>query len=204
MKPKEIKKHKLRMGTLKSMSSNIRSFGKQPSRQVNRRRSIIIPLILAVILLILLTSCQKPTEMVAGTATRTLDTSQKQSSTAATSSNQNSGTSSAATTTPDLSSLISGTPLLEWNGIPLMPDALAGSERDGNYLFNTPSLPADVADFYNQEMQKLGWTARPENETPDPSGIITLAYEKDKLKSVVGIIPQAEGSVVMLSQRERP
>ena len=67
------------------------------------------------------------------------------------------------------------------------------------------SIPPGRCDrFLQPGNAKLGWTARPENETPDPSGIITLAFEKDKLISVVGIIPQAEGSMVMLGQQEKP
>ena len=61
-----------------------------------------------------------------------------------------------------------------------------------------------MADYYNLEMRKLGWTARLENETPDTTEIITLAYEKGELISIVGIIPESEGVVVMLGQQEKP
>ena len=79
MKPKEIRKHKFHKGALKTMNINNHSIGNQPLNQGSRRKPIIA-LILAGILLIMVTACQKPTE-TANAATPTLAATQKKATT---------------------------------------------------------------------------------------------------------------------------
>jgi len=50
-----------------------------------------------------------------------------------------------------------GTPVAEWHGIPIMPQAIAGEEREGLYVYTTKVKPAEVQRYYEQAMPRLGW-----------------------------------------------
>jgi hypothetical protein len=50
-----------------------------------------------------------------------------------------------------------GTPLVEWNGIPIMPGAIAGEESAGAYSFTVNATIEEVRAYYEKEMPKLDW-----------------------------------------------
>jgi hypothetical protein len=52
-----------------------------------------------------------------------------------------------------------GTPnaVSEWNGIPIMPDAIAGEGDDEGYVFTVNATVQQVQDYYQAELGKLGW-----------------------------------------------
>jgi hypothetical protein len=62
----------------------------------------------------------------------------------------------ASTNTPLLSI---GTPdaVSEWNGIPIMPNAIAGEGDDEGYVFTVKATAQQVRDYYQAELGKLGW-----------------------------------------------
>lgn len=53
----------------------------------------------------------------------------------------------------------SGVPDAEWNGIPIMPGAIAGQGDSGGYTFTTKATPDEVVSYYELKMGGLGWTA---------------------------------------------
>lgn len=63
------------------------------------------------------------------------------------------------TKTPDvLSELISqGQPASEWNGIPIMPNAVAGEGDKESYAFTVKAMPHQIKEYYQVELGKLGW-----------------------------------------------
>ena len=53
-----------------------------------------------------------------------------------------------------------GTPVSEWNGIPIMSQATAGQEFTDThtYSFKVDATVKDVQDFYTTKLQDLGWS----------------------------------------------
>jgi hypothetical protein len=68
-----------------------------------------------------------------------------------------------ATNMPDFEGYFNpqGTPVSEWNGIPIMPQATAGQEfKDSKtYSFKVNATVKDAQDFYKAELEKLGWSS---------------------------------------------
>ena len=51
-----------------------------------------------------------------------------------------------------------GEPDSEWNGIPIMPDAIAGQGDAGGYRFIIQASPDEIQEYYERQLRKLGWT----------------------------------------------
>ncbi|MCL4262502.1 MAG: hypothetical protein KJ069_04780 [Anaerolineae bacterium] len=51
-----------------------------------------------------------------------------------------------------------GNPAAEWNGMPIMPQAIAGEGNDESYAFIVEASPNEIQTFYEQELSKLGWS----------------------------------------------
>jgi hypothetical protein len=68
-------------------------------------------------------------------------------------------TSLPPTGTPEaVSALVpEGQPASEWNGIPIMPDAIAGEGDEESYVFTIKATPQQVQEYYELELGKLGW-----------------------------------------------
>jgi hypothetical protein len=68
-----------------------------------------------------------------------------------------------ASALPDFSSYFNpeGTPVSVWNDIPIMPQATAGEEFPDTqaYSFKVDATITEVSDFYNAELQTLGWSS---------------------------------------------
>ena len=70
-----------------------------------------------------------------------------------------------ATDTPEptptediMSSLVPvGEPASEWNGIPIMPEAIAGEGDTGAYRFTIQASREEIQAYYTLELPKLGW-----------------------------------------------
>lgn len=64
------------------------------------------------------------------------------------------------TETPDvvLDLVPVGEPDSEWNGIPIMPGAIAGEGDTGGYRFTIKASRDEIQAFYESELRKLGWT----------------------------------------------
>ena len=90
----------------------------------------------------------------------------------------------------------SGTPVDEWNGIPVMPGATVGEEfGETTYSYTVPAAATDVEDFYTQKMEELGWMASFSLPVSEEGGImlfqmgeefvtITLARDADDSNSM--------------------
>lgn len=90
-----------------------------------------------------------------------------------------------------------GTPVQEWRGIPIMPQAVAGEEFPENdtYSFRVNATAQEVQEFYNQELGALGWTQPFEVPLESEGGF--LFFQKDESVLTVFITP-SEGSIVVL------
>ena len=90
-----------------------------------------------------------------------------------------------------------GTPVSEWNGIPVMPQATAGQEfKDSNtYSYKVDASVKEVQDYYKAELEKLGWNSSfsmPGNDT-----IAVEMFQKDSNFLTV-TITERNGSVIVL------
>jgi hypothetical protein len=90
-----------------------------------------------------------------------------------------------------------GTPVSEWNGIPVMPQAIAGQEfKDAStYSFRVDASVKEVQDYYKAELEKLGWNSSfsmPGNDT-----VAVETFQKDSSFLTV-TITERDGSVVVL------
>ena len=45
----------------------------------------------------------------------------------------------------------------EWNGIPIMPGAIAGEGDEESYVFTVRATPQQVQEYYQRELDRLGW-----------------------------------------------
>lgn len=86
-------------------------------------------------------------------------------------------------------------PLTEWNGIPVMPAATAGSDSSGMYTYKASATTTEAFDYYKAEMTKLGWTEF--FTTPDTGKGAMLTYEKDNQVVTITITSGTEGEVLV-------
>lgn len=90
-----------------------------------------------------------------------------------------------------------GTPVAEWNGIPIMPQATAGQEFDANnYSFKFTGTAKEAADFYSSSLAPAGWS--PMVTSSDDQGAL-LIYSKDDKFLTITVTPVEGGIVVWMS-----
>jgi hypothetical protein len=83
--------------------------------------------------------------------------------------------------------LPSGTPLDEWEGIPVMPGAISGETANDGYQFTTQADLDAITGFYETELSKLGFEL--ELTVDENAGYTTLAFRKGGTTGVVVIVP---------------
>ena len=99
---------------------------------------------------------------------------------------------------PDIGEMFNpqGTPVTEWNGIPIMPQATAGQEfADANtYSFKVVATTQEVKDYYDTQLPGLGWSSMLSLPVEDEGGVLT--YSKDSNFLTV-TITMMEGTAVV-------
>ncbi len=89
-----------------------------------------------------------------------------------------------------------GTPITEWNGIPVMPQATTGQEFDSStYSFKATATATEAQEFYNAQLTSLGWTQS--FSMPGGAEAALMLFQKDDKTLTITIAP-AEGTVVVL------
>ncbi|MBN1452519.1 MAG: hypothetical protein JW963_16000 [Anaerolineales bacterium] len=87
----------------------------------------------------------------------------------------------------------SGTPVDQWNGIPVMPEATVGEEfGESTYSYTVPASATDVQAFYTQKMGELGWTSPFGFQASEEGGILFFQSESEFL--TITIVPDQNGS----------
>jgi hypothetical protein len=104
-----------------------------------------------------------------------------------------------ASAMPDFGNIFNpeGTPVQEWRGVPVMPQATAGQEFSENntYSFRANVTVQEVRDFYNEQLSAMGWDQPFTFPMEDAGGL--MVFEKDG-ESLTITVTSAEGSVVVL------
>lgn len=83
--------------------------------------------------------------------------------------------------------LPSGTPLAEWNGIPIMAGAISGEISNDGYQFTIAADPAKITAFYETELSSLGFEL--ELTVDENAGYSILTFQKGDTTGVVAIVP---------------
>jgi hypothetical protein len=97
----------------------------------------------------------------------------------------------------------SGSPVEQWNTIPIMPGATAGQEFSASiYSYTVPAPAADVQNFYNQKLDELGWTSPFGFQVSQEGGI--MFYQKEAEFLTITIAPDRgnEDSVDVILQKQ--
>lgn len=109
--------------------------------------------------------------------------------------------SESPTSTPsDSGGLIRGKPVSAWKGIPVMPGAATGSEQGGLYALTTRAEESEVAEFYMEEMVRLGYELVPESATPDLGYYYELVFRRAEESLLISIMPHAGATEVMIEK----
>jgi hypothetical protein len=105
----------------------------------------------------------------------------------------------AATQMPDLGNYLNpeGTPVSEWKGIPVMPQATAGQASADNisYSYKVDASLKEVQDFYKAELEKQGWSSFV-NMPAENNGSIQMFQKDNSFMTITAI--EMEGSVVVI------
>lgn len=91
-------------------------------------------------------------------------------------------------------------PAAEWNGLPIMPQAIAadtltGENSDG-YLYSVAATPAEVQDFYVTQLPQRGWLFLGTGD--GPSGATLMIFQKDGQTLSVAIFTLEDGTVYVM------
>ena len=104
-----------------------------------------------------------------------------------------------ASSLPDFGNMFDpqGTPVQEWRGIPILPQAIAGQEFSENntYSFKANVTPKEVQDFYDEKLAALGWSQPFSLPIQSEGGLLVFQKEQSSLAIT---ITTTEGSVVVL------
>lgn len=102
---------------------------------------------------------------------------------------------------PDLGNFFNpqGTPVSEWKGIPVMPQATAGEEfaESSIYSYKVDASIEEVQQYYKTELEELGWQSF-FNLPSDSSGSVQV-YQKEGSVLTITVIDTQGSIVVMLS-----
>jgi hypothetical protein len=104
-----------------------------------------------------------------------------------------------ASSLPDFGNMFDpqGTPVQEWRGIPILPEATAGQEFSENntYSFKANVTAKDVQDFYTEKLEALGWNQPFSLPIQAEGGLLVFQKEQSSLAITITF---SEGSVVVL------
>ena len=92
-----------------------------------------------------------------------------------------------------------GTPVSDWNGIPIMKEATAGQEYTDThtYSFKVNAKAQDAQDFYKTELPKLGWSSS--FTMPNVGNVSVETFQKDSSILNVTIMDVNDSVVVILT-----
>jgi hypothetical protein len=91
-----------------------------------------------------------------------------------------------------------GTPVSNWNNIPIMPQATAGQEfNKTTYSFKANATPTDVQTFYAGQLKGLGWSSTFSAQGGGQGGV--MLFTKDSSILTITITSSDKGVVVLMN-----
>lgn len=105
-----------------------------------------------------------------------------------------------ATGTPDpaFDLVPEGQPASEWNGVPVMPGAIAGDGDEEGYIFTIEATPQQVQEYYQLELAKLGWQLLA-REAGD-SSLMLIFVDNASATLTVSILTKDQQALVLLAK----
>ncbi|HEU4745735.1 MAG TPA: hypothetical protein VFS61_10885 [Anaerolineales bacterium] len=89
-----------------------------------------------------------------------------------------------------------GQPAAAWNGIPIMPGAIAGEGDEEGYVFTLKATSQQVQEYYQLELGKLGWQLFAQENS---DGSLLLSYmDSNAATLTVSILSKDEEVLVLL------
>lgn len=77
-------------------------------------------------------------------------------------------------------------PLANWNGIPIMPQAIAGQQvNSSRYTFKVPVDSGTIESFYHATLKPLGWSSEDDRW-------LGMKFTKDKIILLITLAPAAD------------
>lgn len=89
-----------------------------------------------------------------------------------------------------------GEPAEEWNGIPIMPGAIAGEGDDAGYRFTIKANSDDIQEYYERELSKLGWQFLAAGQ--GENGTLILIFTGSEGTLSVSLLPHEDEFIVVL------
>jgi hypothetical protein len=86
----------------------------------------------------------------------------------------------------------SGSPVSQWNNIPIMSQATAGQEFNKNtYSFKVSGVTAaDVQTFYNDQLKALGWSSSFSAQGGSEGGVMLFTKDPNSLTITITTVDQ--------------
>jgi hypothetical protein len=180
--------------TVGCLCQNIKATMRKSMRTISKA---IIFSVLAIVLAGCGTFAPKPTETPTPTET-SVPTSTNTPEPSKTPTSIPSNTPLPPTETPSepILPMPSGKPSSEWNGIPVMPTALAGEGDNKGYSFTIKASSDEIQKFYEKALAKLGWNMLGSGQ--GTTHAVLLIFMKDAGALSVSIIPQPDGTMYVL------
>lgn len=102
------------------------------------------------------------------------------------------------TETPDVISALvpAGEPESEWNGIPIMPGAIAGDGDAGAYRFTIKASRDEIQAYYESGLRKLGWSLLAAGE--GEAGAVIMIFMREGETLSVSLIRNEDEFIVMI------
>jgi hypothetical protein len=95
-----------------------------------------------------------------------------------------------------------GTPVDQWKGIPVMPQAIVGEEvGETTYSYTVPASATDVQTYYNENMPELGWNSSISLPVSEDGGILVYQRENEFVTITIVRDLNDSNSVDVLLQR---
>lgn len=90
-----------------------------------------------------------------------------------------------------------GDPAAEWQGIPIMPEAVAGEGDSSSYRFAIEATKFEIQAYYNREMGKLGWETFATG-TNDAGEVIMIMYSKGDEITTISFLKGPDGLIIVM------
>ena len=89
-----------------------------------------------------------------------------------------------------------GEPESEWNGIPIMPGAIAGDGDTSAYRFTIKASQDEIQEYYEGELSKLGWSLLATGQ--GDTGAVIMIFTGDSGTLSVSLFEHADEYIVMI------
>lgn len=89
-----------------------------------------------------------------------------------------------------------GKPVSSWNGIPVMPEAIAGNGDSQSYTYIVKASQYTIVKYYTVAMAKLGWNMFATGQ--GSAGALMLLFMKGSTAMSISIIPQPDDLMYIL------